>query len=266
MSEVRAKLPIAGVEGDPSAEDASGAALVAETFVSIQGEGKLTGVPSWFVRLSGCNLRCVWCDTPYASWRPEGVRRTVGALVEEARGSGVRHAVVTGGEPMIFPMVEALTRELAREGFHITIETAGTVFRPVACQLMSLSPKLASSTPGAEDLRLAGRESDWPVRHESRRLNFEAMQQLIDSHPSPGVQLKFVVTERARERERDVKEIEGILGRLGGWTAEDVVLMPEGVTAPSSALKEFVVGECVRRGWRYGHRLHIELFGNRRGT
>src|SRR5215468_5509616 len=90
---------------------------VAETFTSIQGEGKLTGTPSWFVRLSGCNLRCAWCDTPYASWRPEGSSRTLDDLVEEARansgGGGVRHAVITGGEPMIFPQLTELTRRLA---------------------------------------------------------------------------------------------------------------------------------------------------------
>ncbi|MFG0315120.1 MAG: 7-carboxy-7-deazaguanine synthase QueE, partial [Phycisphaerales bacterium] len=100
---------------------------ISETFVSIQGEGKLTGTSSWFCRLAGCNLRCTWCDTPYASWNPEKTDRTIESLVEEAVGSGVKHAVLTGGEPMIFKGLVPLSNELAKRGLHITIETAGTV-------------------------------------------------------------------------------------------------------------------------------------------
>src|SRR5256885_2235085 len=86
----------------------SGPALpIAETFLSIQGEGKLAGTPSFFIRVSGCNLRCSWCDTPYASWNPEGSPRTIDSLIDEARASGARHAVLTGGEPMIFPQLAA---------------------------------------------------------------------------------------------------------------------------------------------------------------
>ncbi|MFG0252257.1 MAG: radical SAM protein, partial [Phycisphaerales bacterium JB038] len=70
---------------------------IAETFASIQGEGKLTGVPSWFIRVAGCNLRCTWCDTPYTSWSPQGASRSVDELVEEALNSGLKHAVLTGG-------------------------------------------------------------------------------------------------------------------------------------------------------------------------
>src|SRR6201991_2582258 len=106
---------------------------ISEIFYSVQGEGKLTGVPSVFVRTSGCNLRCSWCDTPYTSWTPEGETRTVESLVSEAVAFGARHVVVTGGEPMIAPEIVPLTRELSARGLHITVETAGTVFAPVAC-------------------------------------------------------------------------------------------------------------------------------------
>ena len=74
---------------------------LSELFYSIQGEGKLVGVPSVFVRASGCNLRCVWCDTPYASWEPEGAEMSVDEIVSRVRHFGADHVVLTGGEPMI---------------------------------------------------------------------------------------------------------------------------------------------------------------------
>ncbi len=229
---------------------------IAETFVSIQGEGKLTGVPSWFVRVAGCNLRCSWCDTPYASWEPKGEQRTIEDLLDEVNASGIRHAVLTGGEPMIFEAITALSRGLAGMGVHVTIETAGTVHRPVHCDLLSLSPKLANSTPVDDPRDPTGALA---VRHEQKRLNFNALNALLADHPQR--QVKFVVASVA-----DLPEIDAILERLSGVAPQDVLLMPEGVTSPDPAALGWLVETCVARGWRYCHRLHIELFGNRRGT
>src|SRR6059058_1194240 len=89
---------------------------VAEVFESVQGEGLWTGVPSTFIRVSGCNLRCVWCDTPYASWRPEGPVVSVGELVSRAVKAGHKHVILTGGEPMLFDAVEPLARKLKDAG------------------------------------------------------------------------------------------------------------------------------------------------------
>lgn len=229
---------------------------VAETFVSVQGEGKLTGVPSWFVRVSGCNLRCAWCDTPYASWKPEGTTQTLDSLLLEAAAlvkNNVTHAVLTGGEPMMFAAVVPLAARLRDIGMHITIETAGTIHRVVPADLMSISPKLANSTPTAA----AG--SDWAARHERRRLNYPALQSLLDTYPNR--QLKFVVSSLA-----DIDEIEQVRSKLSGLRDQDVLLMPEGVNPPPRELAQSIASACILRGWRYCNRLHIELYGNKRGT
>jgi 7-carboxy-7-deazaguanine synthase len=244
---------------------------VSETFVSLQGEGKLTGVPSWFVRTSGCNLRCRWCDTPYASWNPEGTRRTIASLIEEARGhmaKGVRHAVLTGGEPMLFAALAPFSHALRDLGMHVTIETAGTIGvardggpHGVACDLLSLSPKLSTSTPLAGDPR--DPSSTWRERHEQRRINVDALVGLLTRFPQR--QLKFVACDVS-----DLGEIESLLGALQARGVvidpADVLLMPEGTAAPSPSHKAWVASACVQRGWRYCTRLHIELYGSRRGT
>jgi len=239
----------------------SGAALpISETFTSIQGEGKLAGVPSHFIRVSGCNLRCTWCDTPYASWRPEATVVAVDALVTGAAASGVRHAVLTGGEPMLFAGVLELSRRLRASGMHVTVETAGTVFHGpevLACDLMSISPKLSNSTPAEGDARDPG--GVWRARHEERRINVQVLQRLIDA--SPQRQLKFVVSGPG-----DLDEVEALLARLTGWAPDDVLLMPEGVVVPAQERTSWMVSACIERGWRFCPRLHIQVFGNRRGT
>jgi len=233
---------------------------VSDVFTSIQGEGALTGVPSWFCRLSGCNLRCTWCDTPYASWNPEGEKRGISDLVAEAADTGLRHAVLTGGEPMIFPQLAPLSAGLRDAGLHVTIETAGTVDRDdVGFDLMSLSPKLSNSTPIGDPRDPGG---TWARLHETRRIDLGALQALIDrSAPPRARQLKFVVTG-----EHDLAEIDALLGRLRGWRPEEIMLMPEGTDAPGPERTAFAVRTCLDRGWRYCHRLHIELFGDARGT
>ena len=225
---------------------------IAEIFYSLQGEGILTGVPSVFVRTSGCNLRCTWCDTPYTSWQPEGEDLPAGQIIEAVAAYGAGYVVVTGGEPMIAPEIVALTERLRDTGLHITIETAGTVFAPVACNLMSISPKLRNSTPHERD---GGR---WAAQHDRVRWQPEVLRRLVSDYE---YQLKFVIAEP-----HDVEEVEQVRQELGVVAAR-VVLMPEGTR------REIVQGRgvwlaelCKRGGYRYSPRLHIDLWGDRRGV
>ena len=227
---------------------------IAELFYSIQGEGKLTGVPSVFVRASGCNLRCQWCDTPYASWEPEGEDVAVAEIVGQVLSHRCRHVVLTGGEPMIMPDVVDLCAGMKAEGLHVTVETAATVYKPVRVDLASLSPKLANSTPHDRD---GGR---FAAAHERQRINVESIQRFIGA--APDFQLKFVVSSDA-----DVDEAKALLARVRGWRPEDVLLMPEGVSAADlEGRTDWLTEVCKREGFRFCPRLHIALFGNTRGT
>ena len=223
--------------------------VIAETFTSIQGEGMLAGVPSFFIRTSGCNLRCAWCDTPYTSWRPEGSRRGVEELVSEAVASGCRHVVVTGGEPLLQRELADLTRELAAAGCHITVETAGTVAPEFTCTLLSISPKTANSDP----------DGRFRARHVALRTESKPLRTLLARHRE--YQLKFVVRD-----EGDLGEVLALVERLN-VPGERVLLMPEGRSAEEVAgRRRSVAALCLRHGFRYSPRLHLDLFGAGRGV
>jgi 7-carboxy-7-deazaguanine synthase len=227
---------------------------VSELFYSIQGEGKLMGVPSVFVRASGCNLRCTWCDTPYASWEPQGEDMGVEEIVKRVAAFGARHVVLTGGEPMIMPGIVELCDAIKGRGMHITMETAATVYKDVKIDLASLSPKLSNSTPTERE---GGR---FARAHEQLRINMPVIQKFIQT--TPEFQLKFVVSS-----EEDLAEIRTILEGLSGVRSEDVLLMPEGTDARTLEERAGWVSEiCKREGFRYCPRLHVGLYGNRRGT
>jgi 7-carboxy-7-deazaguanine synthase len=222
---------------------------IAELFYSIQGEGSLVGVPSVFIRTSGCNLRCAWCDTPYTSWQPEGTDLELDQILDEVAAHGARHVVVTGGEPMIAPDIVALTERLRALGKHITIETAGTVFVPVACDLMSISPKLANSTPG---------DPRWSGQHERRRIQPAVLAELMARYP---YQLKFVI-----QRADDLDEVRALVELLSA-APERVILMPEGTDSERLRDRGVWLAEvCKQEGFRFSPRLHVDLWGHRRGV
>ncbi len=222
---------------------------IAEIFYSVQGEGSLTGVPSIFVRTSGCNLRCSWCDTPYTSWNPEGDELGIDAILDRTlEFSAARHVVLTGGEPMIAPGIVELSQRFRTRAMHITIETAGTVFQPVECDLMSISPKLSNSTP----------EGTFRAQHERLRLQPAVLRRLMSHYD---YQLKFVIA-----REEDLQEVGDLAAQLEAPAAK-VVLMPEGISAEILSERGVWVAEiCKRYGYRFSPRLHVYLYGNRRGV
>jgi organic radical activating enzyme len=232
-----------------------------EIFHSLQGEGVAAGRPSVFVRLSGCNLHCHWCDTPY-TWNFEGTPhahrdapkhdraanrlvRSVEEVAAAIRGFGCRHLVFTGGEPLLQqPALTALCDALG-EGFHVEVESNGTVplipdFDRHVDQL-NLSPKLSHSGNGeAERLKPA------TLRTYAR---------------DPRAWFKFVVATEA-----DVDEV-GALAADQGIAADRILLMPEGTT--SAGLKDrmaWLAPLCLARGYRLSDRLHIHLYGDTRGT
>lgn len=224
---------------------------IAEVFHSIQGEGRFAGTPSVFVRTTGCNLRCWFCDTPYTSWRPEGGHRPVENLLREIRQFDCPHVVLTGGEPLLQPGIVPLSQHLRSEGFVVTIETAGTVYRPVAADLMSISPKLSNSGP-----RDGGR---WARRHEQDRDRPDVLRRLLSEYDT---QLKYVIDTPA-----DLEELAGVLAGYPEVRAEQVWLMPQGVTMADLTTREaWLASEAARLGYRYCPRRHIELYGNVRGT
>ncbi len=226
---------------------------IAEIYKSIQGEGLLTGTESVFVRSSGCNLRCWYCDTPYTSWRPEGEDLEVEEILRQVAGLDCSHVVVTGGEPMLFAELIPLCRGLREAGCHITIETAGTLHLPVECDLMSISPKLANSTPAVE------LDENWHDRHERSRHVPDVIRRLIAEYP---YQVKFVVDQPA-----DCDEIELYLEAMAEIDRGCVLLMPQGTDSVRLAeTGGWLQAYCAERGYQFCPRRHIELFGLTRGT
>lgn len=171
------------------------------------------------------------------------------SIAEEVNSYGAAHVVITGGEPMIAPEIEELTHRLTQ---HITIETAGTVDAHVRCDLMSISPKLANSTPHARD------NGRWAAQHERLRYQPEILRRLIQLYP---YQLKFVISEPA-----DMDQVNALVNDIGA-ARNRVVLMAEGTDAATLAERgRWLVDMAKREGFRMTPRMHVDLWGNRRGV
>lgn len=243
----------AEAENRKGAESRSATLLrICEIYESVQGEGLLTGTPSIFVRTSGCNLRCWFCDTRFASWEPEGQHFSWSEIDRQTRQYRSSHVVLTGGEPLIYSSVQPLSRALRRGDRHLTIETAGTVYQEVDCDLISISPKLSGSAPTDE-------QSSWYRAHQQRRDRLDVVMQFMREHD---YQLKFVVDCQA-----DAIEVLAYLERLKVYDGERILLMPQGTDAPTLERQaSWLIPWCQQYGLRFCPRDHITWFGGRRGT
>ena len=222
-----------------------------EIFYSIQGEGQLVGLPSVFFRTSYCNLRCIWCDTPYTSWQPEDKDISVEDAVTAILAYNCPQVVITGGEP--FMQAKELTnlcQQLGQQGQHITIETNGTLFQQVEADLLSISPKLANSNPATSN-------HHFPP-HQRLRINQPVLRQFLDQY---NCQLKFVV-----ETEPDLVEIQQLQQEMQ-IPSSTIVLMPQGITSDQIQAKQnWMVEICQQHGYRYSPRLQVDIWGHKRGT
>jgi len=231
-----------------------------EIFASLQGEGPSMGKPCAFIRLSRCNLACVWCDTAY-TWRFEGDTRPHRSglaydrkanqmtLSEEDAAAriaplGQQRLVVTGGEPLL--QAAALARMLALlPGIRVEIETNGTVAPPPALDALvrqyNVSPKLAHSGNAAMLALAPERLAQWAAE--------------------PRAAFKFVIAEPS-----DVDEVLGLMAQHA-VPPERVYLMAEGTDPATLTLREKWLAQlCLKHELTLSKRLHIELYGDTRGT
>ena len=173
-------------------------------------------------------------------------------VAEVAASFGASHVVITGGEPMIAAEITELSRRLRQAKVHITIETAGTFYVQVACDLMSISPKLGNSTPHERE------DGRWAAQHERLRFQPEVLRQLVREYD---YQLKFVVCGAD-----DLEEVEAIRCTAGA-DRERTILMPEGTDRELLRERGIWLAEiCKSKGYRYSPRLQIDLWGDRRGV
>lgn len=222
-----------------------------EIFYSLQGEGFLAGVPSVFIRLPGCPLRCRWCDTKYAWDSTAGENFNIEKILQTIQQWPCKFIVITGGEPMVNLSLPKLARQLKALGKHITIETAGIAYiADMPCDLMSISTKLSNSAPADPKLSAV---------HENSRLDLSVLRELLDHY---NYQLKFVV-----DSQDDLSEIQQTLKEIGNVDSEKVMLMPQASTRDELLAKSPMVAEmCKRTGFAFCNRLQILLWDNKRGT
>ena len=222
-----------------------------ELFYTIQGEGMLIGVPSVFFRTSYCNLRCIWCDTPYTSWEPEDKDISVNKVVKEITKYNCKHVVITGGEPFIQAKELAdLCHKLSISGHHITIETNATVYEDVSANLISMSPKLRNSNPGSDNR--------YYEMHQRERIQTDVIRKFIANYTC---QLKFVM-----ETPEDLEEVQSLQLEIG-IPDKEIILMPQGIsTKETQSKQEWIIELCKQNGYRYSPRGHVDVWGNRRGV
>jgi organic radical activating enzyme len=229
--------------GEPSPKsDRVGRYRISEIFLSLQGEGPSAGTPAHFVRLQGCDVGCVWCDTKYSWDASQGRELALEAVWEEARALGeAPMLVVTGGEPLEHPGIVTLLEQAVSRWSRVEVETSGIGPPPLFRENLfyNVSPKLPSATPNWE--------RTW---HHVAAWNAE-----------PNATFKIVVGD-----DPDLEDALGLI-RTHGIPAARVMLMPEGLTDEALRRRAVTLAEaCKRQGLRMSPRLHVWMWGARRGV
>ena len=254
---------------------------VVELFHSIQGEGEFTGVPSIFLRVTGCNLRCVFkdsiCDTSYTSFNPE---KPIFADLDELADAihelyikypNTKHLVITGGEPMLYKegIIELLDG-ISYMNFHVTVETNGTmgiIEEPDGeynyIDLYSVSPKLSTSV----DKECKFLDKIRVEQHNKTRIQYDKLSQFFIHPYRSRVQLKFVYS--GEKSIQEIKEIINVLNNEQDFNCDikpdDIMLMPEGTTTEQLKKNQTECAEvCIREGWRFCDRLHIRIWEDKK--
>lgn len=224
---------------------------ISEIFESLQGEGVSSGAPAIFVRLAQCNLHCTWCDTKY-TWDFERYRyeeevreQTVAEVAQLVNASASQRLILTGGEPLLQqrPLKELFAR-LAPD-IVVEVETNGTIApEPEALRRVNqwnVSAKLSS----------AGDPEQFRIRPDV----------LGTFRGTASAYLKLVV-----RTDSDYAEADALVQRLA-WPSERVLLMPEATDREQLRARSLDVAQAAHaRGFRFSSRLHLELWGGRRGT
>lgn len=256
---------------------------VVELFTSIQGEGKYIGVPSHFLRVSGCNLRCVFkdsiCDTAYTSFNPEKpIYKDFDELIKAfdklcMAHPNVHHLVITGGEPLLYKEdLENFLNVITMKNMIVTIETNGTQKPISGVDLYSVSPKLKSSVGKPGVVNNVKVTEDMCERQEKNRINIGNLVSIITQ--SQDYQFKFVYSG-----EECIEEIDSIIAGIKEYTNKlsyfdrmkltglnnHIMLMPEGINNEQLAMRrDEIAGKCIEKGWVMTDREHIIIWGDKR--
>lgn len=223
---------------------------ICEMFSSIQGEGALEGVPSVLVRLVGCNLNCDWCDTKEILQNGKYKIYTEDELLQKLSEYQCRHIIITGGEPLLFEQLENLISILRNQGYHVTIETNGTIRTDVHCDLVSISPKLSNSIPQSI------KDEKEIEQYNQKRINTNAIRWFMDNN---NYQLKFV----ASDRQEDFDEIKNVLRKIGEYDDEKVMVMPQADSIERlEEIQAEVASLCIKNKFRYANRLQLQIWRN----